>query len=332
MNKKNLKSAMVTGAAGFIGSHLIEYLLNKNYLVKALDIPNLKDAKNLEKVRNHPNLVYTSGDIRDKKCVDDFFCNESYVIYHLASVVGVRRYMEDPLSLIDISVIGTKNILNLCIKNDTRVLFTSTSEIYGNNKNIPWKETHDRVLGDPSIDRWCYSTSKALVEHMLFALSRTKSLKFSTIRFFNVYGPRQHPIYVVSQSIYRILKGEKPDIYDSGQQTRCFTYIDDVIEGIYLAATKKEALGNVFNIGNNKPSTMSEVVNNCIKLSGINLKPNFVDTNKKYGEVYQDIENRVPDVTKAKDILGWSAKTDTIVGLKKTIDWVKSNDWYLEIS
>ena len=224
--------------------------------------------------------------------------------------------MEDPLSLIDISIIGTKNILNLCIKNNTRILFTSTSEIYGNNKNIPWKETHDRVLGDPSIDRWCYSTSKALVEHMLFALSRTKNLQFSTIRFFNVYGPRQHPIYVVSQSIYRIFKGEQPDIYDSGQQTRCFTYIDDVIEGIYLAATKKEALGNVFNIGNNKPSTMSEVVNNCIELSGKNLKPNYVDTN----------------VTKAKNVLGWSAKTETIVGLKKTIDWVKNNSWYLKIN
>ncbi len=330
MSKKNLKSAMVTGAAGFIGSHLIEYLLGKNYLVKALDIPKLKNAKNLEKVCNHPNLEYTSGDIRDKKCVDDFFCNESYIIYHLASVVGVRRYMEDPLSLIDISVIGTKNILNLCLSNNTRILFTSTSEIYGNNKNIPWKETDDRVLGDPSIDRWCYSTSKALVEHMLFALSRTKGLQFSTIRFFNVYGPRQHPIYVVSQSIYRVLKGEKPDLYDSGQQTRCFTYIDDVIEGIYLAATKKNALGNVFNIGNNTPSTMSEIVNNCLKLSNSNLIPNYVDTKKKYGKVYQDIENRVPDVTKARALLGWYAKTDTITGLKNTINWARSNKWYLD--
>ena len=159
------------------------------------------------------------------------------------------------------------------------------------------------MLGNPSIDRWCYSTSKALVEHMLFALSRNKGLKFSTIRFFNVYGPKQNPIYVVSQSIYRVLKGQNPDIYDNGMQTRCFTFVNDVIEGILLAATSKEALGHVFNIGNNQPTKIKDVVNMCLKISGSHLEPNFIDTYKKYGKVYEDIQNRVPDVSKAKEFL-----------------------------
>ena len=197
----------------------------------------------------------------------DFFNPDASTVYHLASVVGVRKYIDDPLGVIDTIVLGSRNIIDLCVKHKTRILFASTSEIYGKNPNFPWKEDGDRVLGDPSVDRWSYSTSKALVEHMLFPLYRANKLDFSTVRFFNVYGPRQNPIYVVSQTIYRILRNEKPDVYDGGIQTRCFTYIDDIIEGLLLAGTRKEALGNVFNLGSQQPTNMRTIIDLCINIS-----------------------------------------------------------------
>ena len=217
--------------------------------------------------------------------------------------------MEDPMSLIEISIIGTKNILDKCILHDVRILFASTSEIYGKNSNGPWKEDYDRVLGDPSVDRWCYSTSKALVEHMLFGLSKTKKLKFSTVRFFNIYGPRQNPIFVVSQSIYRVLRDENPDLYDGGFQTRCFTYIDDVVDAIFLVGTEKSALGHVFNVGTDVSTKIKDVIELCLRKGNSDQKPNLIKTQEKYGMVYQDIENRSPDNSKIKDVLNWSPKT-----------------------
>ncbi len=332
MHLKNSKMVMVTGAEGFIGSHLIKELLKRGYIVKAFDLPLLEHCKNLSDVMDHKNLNYFSGDIRDKEAVEKFFCEKSSVIFHLASVVGVRYYMQDPLSLIEVSIIGTKNILEHCLKNKTRILFSSTSEIYGKNNKTPWDEDSDRVIGNPSVDRWSYSSSKALVEHMLFALSRSKGLKFSTVRFFNVYGPKQNPIYVVSQSLQKIMNGERPEIYDSGEQNRCFTYVEDVIEGIILAATKNSALGHAFNIGNNKPTTISNLVNLCLEITSSTLQPIFVNTDKKYGSVYEDIEKRIPKVTKAKKILGWSAKTNLKDGLKKTYKWISENKYYLDLN
>lgn len=320
---------MVTGAAGMVGSHLIEELLRRGHEVHALDIVPLDKANNLREVRTHPGLHYTQGDIRDLSVIERFFRPEAAVLYHLASVVGVRLYMEDPLSLIDIAIIGTRKFIELCDRHRVRILFTSTSEVYGRNPAVPWKETDDRVLGATSVDRWSYSTSKAVVEHMLFGIHRKSGLPMSIVRFFNVYGPRQNPIYVVSQSVYRVLRGEKPDIYDGGTQTRCFTYVDDVIDGVIKAATMDEAVGEVFNLGNPTEVTIGEVVNHCIDLSGSTAGITEVDTGEKYGAVYEDIIRRVPDVSKAKDRLGWQATTDVRTGIARTIEWAKANDWYL---
>ena len=324
------KVVMVTGAAGMVGSHLIERLLGQGYDVYGLDIVPLERANNLREVAGNPKLHYTQGDIRDRAAIEAFFRPDAEVLYHLASVVGVRHYMEDPMSLIDIAIIGTRHFIELCDKHRVRILFTSTSEVYGRNPVVPWKESDDRVLGATNVDRWSYSTSKALVEHMLFGIHRKSGLPMSIIRFFNVYGPRQNPIYVVSQSVYRALRGEQPDVYDGGRQTRCFTYIDDVVSGVIAAATKPEAIGEVFNLGNPVEVTMGEVVNICIEESGADISTVEVDTTEKYGAVYEDIIRRVPDVSKARDLLGWEATTDVRTGLRRTIEWARENPWYLQ--
>jgi dTDP-alpha-D-glucuronic acid decarboxylase len=321
-------AVMVTGAAGFVGSHLIERLLALGHTVHGLDLAPLAEAPNLSAVREHPHLHYTQGDIRDRATIESFFRPEATHLYHLASVVGVRRYMEDPLSLIDIAILGTRNLIELCVTHAVRILFTSTSEVYGRNPAVPWDEEGDRVLGPPNVDRWSYASSKAVCEHMLFAVHRKTGLPFSTVRFFNVYGPRQNPIYVVSQTVARVLRGERPDLYDGGAQTRCFTYIDDAIEGVIAAATHEVAIGEAFNIGNAVETTMAEVVSMVLEAAGSDLEPVDVDTRVMYGRVYEDIGRRVPAVDKAREKLGWEATTPAREGIARTVAWARENPWY----
>ena len=325
-----MKKVMVTGVAGLIGSHLAERLLEEGYEVHGLDIVDLGSTNNLLNIKNNSNFKYYQGDVRSKEDLAKFFQHDSDVIYHLASVVGVNRYMEDPLSLIDISIIGTKALIELCQVNQVRMLFTSTSEVYGRNTEIPWKEDEDRVLGPTNVDRWCYSTAKALCEHMLFGIHHNNGWPMSIIRFFNVYGPRQNPIYIVSKSIYSAMKGLKPELYDGGKQTRCFTYIGDVVDGIILSATKENALGQVINLGNPIETSMKEVMDIIIRETSFELPYLNIETQNKYGKVYEDIPRRIPNVDKAKELLGWTPRTTVEEGIKRTVDWVNKNPWYLE--
>jgi UDP-glucose 4-epimerase len=270
------------------------------------------------------------GDIRSADVIRTFFRPEATTLYHLASVVGVRRYMEDPLSLIDIAIIGTRNLIELCDRHRVRILFTSTSEVYGRNPAVPWSEDGDRVLGPTSVDRWSYSSSKAVCEHMLFGIWRKSGLPFSIVRFFNVYGPRQSPIYVVSQTVHRVLNGRRPDLYDGGAQTRCLTYVEDAVEGVIAAATNAAAVGQAFNIGRDVEHSMAEVVRMVLEAANSDLEPVAVDTDSKYGAVYEDIARRVPSVDKAARLLGWRAETTAQEGVARTVAWARANQWYLQ--
>jgi dTDP-alpha-D-glucuronic acid decarboxylase len=321
---------MVTGVAGLIGSHLVETLLELGHEVHGFDTVDLSNNKNLINVKNHKNFKYFCGDIRSRDDLDKFFQVDATVVYHLASVVGVNRYMEDPLSLIDVGVFGTRVLIELCQKHNVRMLFASTSEVYGKNPNIPWNETADRVVGPTNIDRWSYSTAKALCEHMLFAVHHKENWPMSIVRFFNVYGPRQNPIYVVSKSIHRVLNGLSPELYDGGDQTRCFTYIDDVIDGLILAATLDAAIGEVINLGNPVENDMSEVVDAVLSAANSDLPVINILTSEKYGGVYEDIPRRVPAVDKAYKLLGWKPKTSMKEGVSKSVSWAQNNEWYLD--
>jgi UDP-glucose 4-epimerase len=166
---------------------------------------------------------------------------------------------------------------------------------------------------------------------MLYGVHRKTGLHFSIVRFFNVYGPRQTPIYVVSQTVQRVLNGVRPDLYDGGGQTRCLTYVTDAIEGVIAAATRPEAIGQVFNIGNATENTMAEVVGMVLEAAGSDLEPVPVDTREKYGAVYEDIGRRVPAVDKAARMLGWKATTSAREGIAKTVAWARETPWYLAL-
>ncbi|AQA05205.1 epimerase [Mycobacterium sp. MS1601] len=326
-----MANVVVTGGYGFVGSHLVTALLGRGDAVTVFDFAkNTRDSSiNFDQ---HPNFRFVVGDVTDRGALEAAITTGVDKVFHLASVVGVNKYVEDPLRVVDVSVTGTRNVLELAHRHGARVVFTSTSEVYGKNPATPWAEDDDRVLGSTRTARWSYSTSKAMAEHMVFAMHDTYGLPVTVVRFFNVYGPRQNPIFVISKSIHRILNGRQPLLYDSGDQTRCFTYVDDAVAGTLMAADSDAGIGQVFNIGSMVETTMREAVDLAIKIANVDTVSSTVafDTAERYGARYEDIPRRVPDSAKAQRELGWRLQVDLEEGLRRTIEWARQNPWYLE--
>lgn len=321
---------LVTGGSGFIGSHLVERLLKDGNEVHVFDVVPLEQAMNLKEVKDHPALHYFQGDLRKREDIEAFWVPEAKVMYHLASVVGIKNYIADPLKLIDIVVIGTRYLLEVANKYGTKVVFSSTSEIYGKNPSVPWREDGDRVLGPTYVDRWSYSASKGVCEQMFYGNYKHTQLPFSIVRFFNVYGPRQNPYFVMSQSIYKVLNGQQPLLYDDGSMTRCFTFVDDIVDGLVIVADHEKAIGEAFNLGNSVEVSVREVIETVLREAGSGIGYQVFDTQKEYGKKYEDIIRRVPDVRKADQVLGWKAVVQIEEGIRRTIDWARKNEWWLK--
>lgn len=322
-----MSGVLVTGGAGFIGSHLVERLVESGERVTVFDMSPPTEARNLRDA--FPHIHYIEGDIRNPEAVHAAFESRPHLVYHLASVVGVQHYVADPLAVVDVVVGGTRSILREAQATDARVVVASTSEVFGRNPAVPWDEEADRVLGSTSVDRWSYASSKAVAEHMTFALAR-QGLPASVVRFFNAYGPRQAPNFVVSLSVRKVLRGERPLVFDDGTQTRCFTYVADVLDGLVAAGTHPAALGEAFNLGNPVETPMREVVERILHLAESDLEPEIFDTGARYGERYEDVPRRVPGVEKARRLLGWQATTHLDQGLAATLDWARANPWWLQ--
>ena len=323
----SVSRVVVTGGCGFIGSHLVERLIAQGDEVTVFDgVPPPADQV---LAREHARFV--AGDIRDTARLAEVIRAGVDVVYHLAAVVGVDQYLARPLDVIDINFTGTRNVLDLATVAGTRVVVASTSEVFGKNPAVPWKEDDDRVLGPTTADRWTYSSSKALSEHLTFAFVRQHGLAATVVRYFNAYGPRQRPAYVVSRTVHRALNGLAPVVYDQGQQTRSFTYIADAIDGTLLASANPAAVGDVFNIGNMQETTVGEAINMIAKLTGFDEAAVPVDTAEKLGPAYQDLFRRIPDNAKAREKLGWSCDTSLEQGLAKTIEWARANPWWLAL-
>ncbi len=319
-----MAQVVVTGGGGFIASHLIDALLSKGENVLAIDVDK-NIPQRLLHLSNCENFKYLSADVRNKQELQRIIPWECKKIFHLAAVVGVKNYCDDPLKTIDVNIGGLRNIIDVALPNNSKIIFASTSEIYGKNPDIPWHEEADRVLGPTSVDRWSYASSKAVCEHMLFGMYRKYNLPMAIVRFFNVYGPRQNPIFVIPAMIYNVLNGKNPYVYDSGKQTRCFTFIDDAIDGMIKASENPMAEGKVFNIGSSLETKIIDVARMIIEIAGKSneLEPELINPRDVYGSSYEDISRRIPDTNKAKRILDWETKTNLESGLKKTIDFFR---------
>lgn len=319
--------AVVTGAAGFVGSHVCQELVDRGVEVVGLDQSGVSMPADTQ-LSSGFRLI--GGDVRDPKLASNVIDSDTDVVFHLAAVVGVTNYLNNPFDVVEINLLGTKNILEAAGRVGSRFLLASTSEIYGKNPKVPWSEDDDRVLGPTQVDRWSYSTSKAAAEHLVLAASERFSIPTTIVRYFNAYGPRQKPNYVISKSIHRAMNGRRPLVYDRGGQTRCFTYIDDIVRGTVDAATTEAGIGEVFNLGNSVETTIREAVETVLEVLDSSVAPQDFATDDEFGSTYQDIDRRVPDVTKAAQTLGWKASIPLRDGVARTIQWARSHPSWLE--
>lgn len=326
-----MSNVVVTGGYGFIGSHLVSALLDRGDTVTIFDFAKNTRDTSIDFDR-HPNFRFVQGDVTDIGSLEQALTSGVDTVFHLAAIVGVKNYMDDPLRVLDVNVIGTRNVLELSRQHGTRVVFASTSEVFGKNPNPPFAEDDDRVLGSTKTARWSYSTSKAMAEHLVFAMYSAYELPVTVVRYFNVYGPRQAPIFVVSQSVHRILNGHRPYLFDTGDQTRCFTYVDDAVAGTLLAADSDAAIGAAFNIGSMTETSMRDVVDLAIKVADVDTvsSAEAVDTETRFGGRYEDIPRRIPDSTKAQRELGWRLRITVEEGIRRTVEWARANPWYLD--
>jgi UDP-glucose 4-epimerase len=317
---------LVTGGAGYIGSHLVDALIKRGDEVLVVDNLSTGKIENIRHLLGHPAFHFINDTILNEPLLERFVASMDR-IFHLAAAVGVRNILQDPLAAINTNVRGTEVVLGLAFKYWKRVVIASTSEIYGKASHVPFHEDDDRVLGSTGVARWSYSMSKAIDEHFAFAYA-AKGLSVSIVRYFNSYGPRLDERgygSVVANFIRQALRGEPLTVHGDGKQTRCFTYIEDTVAGTLLAGEVKGAIGEAFNIGSTTETSILDLAKVIKRITRSKSPIQFQTYEAYYGEGFEDTRRRVPSGEKAKRLLGFTPKVNLEIGLKKTIAWCRSH-------
>jgi len=317
---------LVTGGAGYIGSHLADRLLAEGHDVVVVDNLSLGKVANIEHNLHNPRFRFTEGDILDSHLMEQM-TDECEVVYHLAAIVGVRHVLTDPLQAMMTNVWGTGTVLKEASRRGRKVVLASSSEVYGKSTACPLAEDDDRLLGSTGVARWCYSTAKAMDEYLALAYHRQRELPVTIVRYFNSYGPRLDPRgygSVVARFISQALAGKPLTVHADGEQTRCFTYVDDTVEGTVLAASVQDANGEVLNIARGEETSVRELAEAVREMTGSSSEVVCVPYEVDYGEFFEDTRRRVPAVEKAERILGFRARVALAEGLQQTIDWFRN--------
>ena len=312
---------LVTGGAGFVGSHLAEALLALGHEVTVLDLA--ADLKVLH-LRDHPGFRVIRESILNRDILEGLVAWAD-LVYHLAAVVGVEHYVGDPYQVLTVNINGTQEVLAAAFRHGRKVIFSSTSEIYGRNAAIPFDEDSDRVLGSTRIDRWCYATSKAAAEHLCFAFGRM-GLPVVVLRYFNVYGPRLDRMdrgRVITIFMGQLLRNEPLTVIGDGAQTRAFTYVDDAVRATVEAGFRPEAVGQAINVGSDDEVSIRDLAHRMVRISGSASSVIFVPKEAVYDRGYEDIPRRVPAVRRMHELLGVRAEVPLDEGLHRTIEWFK---------
>ena len=321
---------LVTGGAGFIGSHLTDRLLRDGHAVTVLDDFSTGRDDNLADARRAGAKV-VSGSVLEADLVDELV-GANDLVFHLAAAVGVRYIVDDPVRAVLTNVRGTEHVLASAARRGVRVLLASTSEIYGRNQKVPFHEEDERVLGPTWMHRWAYSTAKAIDEHLAFAYA-DRGLAVSIVRYFNSYGPRiDERGYgsVVARFIAQALAGQPMTVHGDGTQTRCFTYVSDTVEGTVRCGTMPAALGKVFNIGATHEVSIRELADRIRAATGSRSEITYVPYADSFPRGFEDTMRRVPDVSRAKEMLGFAPGVTLDDGLRSTIEWCRANYHLLE--
>ena len=302
---------LVTGGAGFIGSHLSERLLNDGHQVTVLDSASTGRLSNLKGVIDSPQFQVIEGSILDSSVLNPLVKDADYV-FHLAAAVGVFNIVKNPLVSLLTNIRGTENVLEAAYGSNTPVFLTSSSEVYGKNVSDSLKESDDRILGSPVTLRWSYSEAKAIDESLAYAYYIEKQLETRIVRFFNTVGPRQLGAYgmVVPRFVKAALANEPITIYGDGKQTRCFAHVYDVIDAVIAVAFASETVGKVINVGNNVEISINGLAQKIIDETGSKSEIVYMPYQEAYGDGFEDMERRVPNIDLIKELVGWKPKRD----------------------
>jgi UDP-glucose 4-epimerase len=295
----------ITGGAGFIGSHLCDALLADNHKVVILDNLSTGSKANIAHIAD--KIEIHQGDIRDASLVEKL-TQDADLVLHMAAALGVNTILENPIESVSTNFTGSEVVLQAATKLNKRIIIASTSEIYGKNPNQPLKETDDRVVGTPQKIRWTYSDAKALEEAIAHALFLTKQLKVTTIRLFNTVGPRQTGRYgMVVPRFVQAAKANQPiTIYGDGSQSRVFCHVQDATTAILKAAQDDRTIGEVFNVGGTGETTIKQLAETIIKRTNSKSEITYTAYSDAYPEGFEDMQRRVPDISKIKQSLNWT--------------------------
>jgi UDP-glucose 4-epimerase len=311
--------ALITGGAGFIGSHLADALLARDDSVILLDNLSTGRLENIEHLRQRDDVEFVLGSILNADLMDDVM-SRADVCFHLAAAVGVQLIVDKPLESLATNIRGSEIVFEKAHKHGTKVLVTSTSEIYGKNTSDRLGEEDDRILGSPLKSRWSYSEAKAIEEILAYTYWRQKGLPTVIVRLFNTVGPRQTGHYgmVIPRFVSQAIKGEPITVYGSGEQTRCFCYVGDVVRALLDLAEHPEASGRAYNVGGQEEVSMDELARRIVDVVDSDSKIRYVPYDEAYEEGFEDMQRRVPDTTRARELVGF----EPTVGLEEIIAMV----------
>ena len=296
---------LITGGAGFIGSHLAEKLIARGDQVNVFDNLSTGSASNLSEIRSQ--VEFEQGDIQDKALIDRLVANSDYVV-HLAAALGVFNIVDKPLESLKTNLQGSEIVLEAADKYKKPVLIASTSEVYGKNDKVPLNEEDDRIIGHPLKSRWSYSEAKAVDESLAYFYYLENKLPVRIVRFFNTVGPRQVGNYgmVVPRFVSAALKNQPLQVYGNGDQIRCFCHVDDAVRALLLVVDSDKAVGEVFNVGNNQQISIMELARKVIEITDSKSTIEKVAYEEAYPEGFEDMQRRVPDISKIKRVLDWA--------------------------
>lgn len=315
---------LITGGAGFVGSYLSEELLSRGYSVTAIDNLSTGRLENIAHIKNNPDFDFVTGTIMNEEIMDELVA-QSEVVFHLAAAVGVRLIIEKPVETIETNILGTEIIYKLVNKHKKKVVITSTSEIYGKNNEIPFRETADSVYGPTIKSRWSYACSKAIDEFLGLAYYHEKKLPVVIVRLFNTVGPRQTGTYgmVVPTFVQQALLGHSLTVYGSGEQTRCFANVKDIVWAIAQLAETPPAVGEVYNIGTTEMISIMELAEKVKKLSNSNSEIVKISYDEAYETGFEDMQQRMPDISKIEKAIGFKPKIKLEKTIKEIIEYFK---------
>jgi len=328
-----MSTFLITGGAGFIGSHLVEALLELEHRVLVLDNLSSGSVKNLSHLRSNPLLEFVPESVTNRNILAEMV-DATDIVFHLAATVGVFNIIENPVGTIENNIGGTDAVLKAASRKKKKVIVASTSEVYGKSNQTPFREDGDLVMGPTFKARWSYAATKAVDEFLALAYCREFGVPTVIVRLFNTVGPRQTGRYgmVVPRFLGQALRGEKLTIYGTGRQTRCFTYVRDVVEWLLLLAANDGAVGGVFNLGNPEEVSITDLARRVIAITGSTSELEHIPYSEAYEEGFEDMERRVPDISKITSLTGYSPRFPLDEALRLTCDWFVTERVFAEFA